>query len=797
MFKNYIKIALRNLLRYKSFSVINIAGLTLGLVTFLAISLYIVDEFSFDRFHENKDRIYRAVISADFDGQVNKWGGAPNLLGPTAVKEIPEVEKATRYFHHNFGDLGFISTETEKFSESELFFADPELFSIFTIPLLKGNASKILDRAGTVVLSESAAKKYFGEADPIGKTVTVDNDLSLEVTGIYQDFPANSFLQAKLIASFSSNWFGKDENQNWGNASFDTFFLLHENATGKDVDKKIGAMLAKNIEKDSRWFTIGLQPLLDIRLSSGDLNTTFDRRPYGDINQVRILMALAILIILIAAVNYMNLSTAQSQRRNKEVGIAKTLGATYAQLNVRFYFETSLFVATSLLLSLTLFTFLLPFFNSLSGKTISLQFIEASWFWLAFGIVWLLLTVLAGFYPALYLSSFSPKAAMQITKTSGGQAAVRKGLVVFQFSVSIILIICSVGFYKQMSFIRDKKLGYEPEQVIAVMVSGAGDREQTLTVKNAFEELADVVSVARSQSFPGAGTSMRNIVREGSDGDGAPMLTTRASSEILKTLDIKLLAGQSLPESKDATDTTVQVVVNKSSVDYLGLSPEEAIGRRVDIQGFDGPIEIVGVTEDFHFTSLHQKISPFCFHNARTERLSYLLVKVNTTNLVETMERLENVFSKTIPTAFEYTFLDDKMNGLYRTEQNLARVVMLFAGLAIFVACLGLYALAAFTAEQKTKEIGIRKVMGASVSHLVNMLSKDFLLLVFIAFVIGIPASLLLMDQWLESFAYRTEIGIGVFVLAGVVSFVIAWLTVSIESFRAANSNPVKSLRSE
>ena len=797
MLTNYFKIALRNLLRYKSFSIINIAGLTIGLVTFLGISLYVVDELSFDTFHENKDRIYRAVINAEYDGQVNKWGGSPNLLAPMAAKEIPEVEKATRYFHHNFGDLGFISTETEKFSETELFFADPELFSIFTIPLVKGNAQKILDRPGTVVLSETAAKKYFGDVDPMGKTLTVDNSINLEVTGIYKDFPPNSFLQAKLLASFSSNWFGQERNQSWGNASFDSFFLLHANTSKQAVNEKIEAMLANHIEKDNRWFTIALQPLLDIRLHSGDLNATFDRRSYGDINQVKILGALALLIILIAAVNYMNLSTAQSQRRNKEVGIAKTLGATFAQLNAKFYFETSLFVAVSMFLSLTLFTFLLPFFNSLSGKEISMHFINTTWFWIGFAIVWCTLTVLAGFYPALYLSAFSPKSALQKTKASGGQSTVRKGLVVFQFAVSIILIICSIGFYKQMNFIRDKKLGYEPEQVIAIMVSAAKDREQVVAIKTAYESLTDVVSVACSQSYPGLGTSMRSVVREGESGDGSPMLTARATTEVLKTLNIKLLAGKSLPETKDPKDTTVQVVVNKSTIDYLSLSPEEAVGKRVKIQGFDGPTEIVGVTEDFHFNSLHQKISPFCFHNAKTEGLTYLLVKVNTGNLVATVKQLETIFSKTIPSAFEYTFLDDRMHSLYKAEQNLTKVVLLFASIAIFVACLGLYALAAFTAEQKTKEIGIRKVMGASVSQLVNMLSKDFILLVGISFVIGIPASYYLMEKWMQGFAYRTEIGMGVFALAGIVSLVIAWLTVSIESFKAASNNPVKSLRSE
>lgn len=404
MLTNYFKIAIRGILRHKSFSIINIAGLTIGLTAFLAISLYVVDEFSYDQFHEKKDRIYRAVIVAEFDGQTNKWGGAPNRLAPTSMKEIPEVEKATRVFHHNFGDLGFISTEQEKFSEKDLFYADPELFEIFTIDLFKGNKANALNRPGTVVISEQAAQKYFGDSDPIGKTLTVDNSLPLEVTGVYRDFPPHSFLQCKLIASFSSNWFGLEKNQNWGNASFDTYFLLHPNAPASIVEGKIEAMLDKNPSKDSRWFKINLQHLLDIRLHSGDLNASIDRRSYGDINQVKIVGALALAILLIAAINYMNLTTAQSQRRNKEVGIAKTLGATFSQLNRKFYFEASFFVFIAMLLSLSVFTLTLPVFNSLTGKHISLGFLSEAYFWLGIVIVWIVLSFLAGFYPALYLS---------------------------------------------------------------------------------------------------------------------------------------------------------------------------------------------------------------------------------------------------------------------------------------------------------------------------------------------------------------------------------------------------------
>lgn len=622
--------------------------------------------------------------------------------------------------------------------------------------------------------------------------------MELEVTGVYKDFPSNSFLQAELIASFASNWFGQDRNQSWGNASFDSFFLLHEGVSKETADEKITAMLLKNVPEDRRWYTIALQSLLDIRLHSGDMKAS-DDRVYGDLSQVKILMALAGIIILIAAVNYMNLTTAQSQRRNKEVGIAKTLGATYAQLNRKFYMEAALFVLASLLISVTLFSLLMPAFNELSGKSISMDFINTSWFWMSFFAVWIVLTLLAGFYPALYLSSFSPKSALQKTAASGGQATIRKGLVILQFSISIVLIICSVVFYKQMNFIRDKKLGYEPEQVIAVMTTAAKDREQALTLKTQYEALSDVLSVARSQAYPGTGTSMRNIAREGSEAEsGSSLLTMRATSEILDVLNINLLAGKSLPEIKDPNDTIIQVVVNKATVDYLGLTPEDAIGKVVAIQGFDQQTEVVGVTEDFHYASLHQKIIPFSFHNGtRTEPFNYLLVKVNTGNLVSTVKQLENIFRKNVSASFEYTFLDEHLNSLYRTEQNLSKVVMLFAGLAIFVACLGLYALAAFTAEQRTKEIGIRKVMGASVPHLVGMLSKEFVVLMLIALVIGIPFGYYAMNQWLADFAYRTDIGVTVFVVAGVISLAIAWVTVSFESFKAASINPVKSLRSE
>jgi putative ABC transport system permease protein len=795
MFVNNFKIAIRNILRNKTFSLINITGLTIGLISFFAISLYIIDEFSYDRFQKNSDRIYRAIINAEFDGQIKRWGSVPNKLGPTAAREIPEIEKMTRVFPHNFGDIAFISTETEKFSETNLFYADTGFFDVFTISMLKGTPGKVLDRPGTIILSETSARRYFGDADPIGKSLLVDNAKRYEVTGVYKDFPGNSFLKCQLIASFSSIRFGTVENQNWGNASFDTYFLLNKGVSLETINKKIAELLDRDIPKNEQWFSITLQPLLDIRLHSNDLTASIDRREYGDYNQVKILIALALVILLIASVNYMNLATARSQRRNKEVGIAKTFGASFLELNAKFYFETSIFVLLSLLISLFVFIVSLPLINSITGKELSRDFIYHSWFWLSWLALWLMLTLLSGFYPAFYLSSFSPKTTLLKTYTTGSQVTIRKVLVVFQFSISIILIICALTFYKQMNFIRDKKLGYEPDQVIAIMVSAAKDRDQVISLKTELESLSEVRRVARSQSYPGIGTSGYTITPDGAT-KGAAILATRATYEILDVLGIKLLAGKSLPETKDPNDTTVQVIINKSTADYLQLSPEEAVGRRVKIF-YNHPAEVVGVSEDFHFTSLHQAIGPYCFDNSTDNGYIYLLVKLQTKNLASTINKIETIFSKIIPASFEYTFLDQQMARLYKSDERLSKIVLFFSGLAIFIACLGLYSLASFTADQRTKGIGIRKVFGATVTQMVAMLSKEFVVLILIAFVVGIPAGYFLMNNWLETFAYRTNLDLFIIFIAGAVVLVIAWLTVSYESFKAARRNPVESLKGE
>ncbi|MBL7865334.1 MAG: ABC transporter permease [Cyclobacteriaceae bacterium] len=799
MLANYLKILFRGFKRNKSFTIINILGLSAGLTCFLLIALYVVDEFSFESHQQKLSRIYMLSTEASWNGQTQKWTGVPNAVAPTIAKEIPEVEKAVRLFNHEFGNLAFVSSETVKSSEKIFGWADPEIFEVLSYTFIKGDASTALSRPNTVVMSESAAKKYFGSTEPIGQTIKVDKFTPLEITGIYADPPATSRFQFPIIGSFKSHYFGEEKNQSWGNASFETYLLLHPGTDPAVVEQKIADMIKRVVPVDNQWLTLHLMALKDVYIYMGDIEDFANPGgKRGDIGQIRILMGLGIIVILIAAVNYMNMSTAQSQRRFKEIGISKTLGATSKQLARQFYSETAVFVLIALVISVVLTGTVLPVFNSITGKAISFGFITAPWFWASFLSVWVVLSLFSGFYPSLYLSSFSPKRVLKATPEVGGGVTLRKSLVVVQFTTSIVLVISAIILYQQLTFMRNKRLGYQPEQVVAILTSGAENRDQVLSLKAALEQMPEVVAVGRAQSYPGAGASGRSIPPLSGEGEGKSLKTVRADYKALEVLGIKLLAGTSLPEIKTPEDTTVQVVVNKATTDFLGISPEEAVNRKVTIHGFGpGKVEIVGVTEDFHFASVKEEIGAYCYHNAKTEGLSYLLVKIKAGRLPETMAALEKTYKSVIPSAFEFTFLEQKLQTMYRSEEQLAEIILIFASLAIFVACLGLYALAAYTTERRTREIGIRKTLGASVTQLANMLSKDFIMLVLISFVVAAPLGYYLMSSWLEGFAYRVTLNPLIFLGAGVLSLVIAWLTVGFESVKAALMNPVESLRSE
>ncbi|WP_338875194.1 ABC transporter permease [Spirosoma sp. SC4-14] len=800
MLRNYLKIAWRGLMKNRLFTFLNLLGLAAGLAVALLLMLYVTDELQFDKYHTHADRIYRVGLTVTFDGKSMKWASAPNAIGPTLKAEVPGVEQQTRLLHHNFGQTAFVNSGDRKFAEKKLYWADGSFFSIFDIPLVKGNPKTALDGPHKVVLSQATADRYFANENPIGKVLYVDNHDTLEVTGVYENVPGTSTIDADLIGSFASVGWAKELS--WSNASFETFLLLSPQVNSAQIDKQLAVLINKHVPKADQWYGAWLQPLTDIHLYSSDITNSNTIR-VGDIRQVKILLLLAIVILLIACINYMNLATARAQIRFREVGVIKTVGASMRHLVSRFYLETSLMVSLALVIAISLVIICLPLFNQLTGKQLSYWVLLTPPVWLGLLLIGVIITLVAGSYPAFYLSSFSPKYLLSTTfRNQSGAGLLRRSLVVIQFTASVVLMVSTFIFYRQLQFIQNQKLGYEPTQVLAIMTSGAKDKQQIDALMNDYRTLSSVVDVCRAQTFPGSGGSGRVITKADNQNtnssEGMAIKTNRVGAEFLNVLGLKLLAGKTLPALKNEKDTTVQVVLNKTAVDYLGFTPQKAIGQKAhNLFGWDRA-EIVGVVDDFHFESLHQPIGAYAFHNANTEGRPYLLVKTHTAQLSETMRQLERVFQKDMPdSAFEFTFLDEYLNTLYRAEQRTATVVLVFSALAILIACLGLFGLAAFTAEQRTKEIGVRKVLGASVFNIVGLLSKDFLKLVLVAILVAAPIAWYAMNEWLQGFAYRIAIEWWVFVLAGVLAALVAFLTVSFQSIRAALMNPVKSLRSE
>ncbi len=799
MIRNYLKIAWRSLLKSKLFTALNLLGLALGLTVSLLLMLYVKDELSFDKYHSKAKDIYRVGVTATFDGKSEKWANAPNVVGPTMKNEVPEVVQQTRLLLNDFGQTAFVNSGERKFAEKKLYWVDGTIFDVFDIKLLQGNPKVALQDPNKVVLSQSTAKKYFGEENPIGKVLKVGSKYSLEVTGVYEDLPHNFSLDADLMGSFNSvEWASK--NLVWSNSSFETYLLLTPNASQQKVEGQMMKILEKNIpNKEERWFSLWLQPLVDVHLNSGDITNSNTKR-LGDAKQVKILLILALVVMVIACINYMNLATARSQKRFKEVGINKTIGATNGQLIGRFYTETTLTVVLALVLSLAFLILALPVFNQLADKSLSITNIFTPEVGIGLLIVFTLVTFVSGSYPAFYLSSFAPKSllATSITKKSGA-GFFRQSLVVIQFAASIILIICTFIFFQQLKFIQDKKLGYNPEQVVAVMTSGAENKEQIDGLINNFKGLSNVVETSRVQAYPGFGGSGRSMSKADNPKESFFVRTNRVAGDFAKVLDLKFLAGKSLPLIKGEKDTTVQMVVNETTVKLLGYkTPQEAIGKFSNDLFWNQKAEIVGVVRDFHYDSFHQPIGSYVFHNCDTESRPYLLVKVNTSNLSQTMKQMEAAFKKSVPSsAFEFLFLDQFLDTLYRAESQTANVVFLFSGLAILIACLGLFGLAAYTAEQRTKEIGIRKVLGASVVGITALISKDFMKLILISVLIASPIAWYFMTQWLKGFAYQVPIQWWVFAITGLIAVLVALVTVSSQAIKAALVNPVKSLKTE
>ncbi len=794
MIKNYITIALRNITRHKSYSLVNIAGLTIGLTACFLILLYVQDELSYDRFHDNEDRIVRVIHEAT----ATKSGSAITsaLLAPALEQEFPEIEMSVRiHRYHNT----ILSVDDARYDESHFIFADPDFFLMFSFPLTKGNPGTVLSDPFTVVITESKARKYFGSEDPVGKILTFNNEHEFVITGVMKDTPQNSHLKIDFLASFESlrgEIHGPRLNM-WAFRGYYTYLLLREGISPAALEEKIPAFAESHIPgMDITRSQFTLQPVTDIHLRSSHIG--WDIASHSDISYVYSFSAIALFIILIACINFMNLSTARLSIRAKEIGLRKVIGANRLHLVKQFIGETILLSIIALMVSVVLVELLLPTFNEIAGKNIHIQYLSNLQFLGGALAITILSGLIAGSYPALFLSSFQPVAIMKGTHTGGWKSGLfRKVLVIAQFGISIALIIGAVIVYQQLEYTRHKNLGFDKEHVL--VVNNQADQramERYQMYKNEIVHHPGVVHVSGSSNVPPSliGNNIR-VQREGTPPNESKMLKLITKDyDFFETMDIDVINGRTFSREFGA-DATESLIISEAAARTLEL--DEPVGTRLitEYDWLEGTI--IGVVNDVHYQSLHSRIEPLLF-SMRPHWYYRIPVRIRPENIAGTIEFLESTWNKVAPEwPFQYSFVDQNYENLYRAEQRLSTVIWYFTGLAIFIASLGLFALASFTIERRTKEIGVRKVLGAPLGSIVYQLSRDFAKLVVAANIIAWPVAYYFVERWLQNFAYRIDVGPSIFLTAAVVSLVIALLTVSYQSIKAAMMNPVESLRYE
>lgn len=793
MIRNYLKIAFRNLWRHKIFSLINIMGLAVGMTACFLIFLYVSFELSYDSFHNKADRIYRIVTDIKTPTEVINFD-RPAWAVPANVKdEFPEVESFVRIAE----DQVLVRKGDIKFQEENAAWADSSFFHVFDFKLLKGNPQTALKDQFSIVFSETAAKKYFGKEDPIGQTVLISGDAHpATVTGIMKDIPENSQIKADMLLSMTTmtQKFQPRSDSVWGGYWPRAFVLLRPGTNATALQAKFPAFLEKRngteMKKLQMYPILFLENLKDVYLHS-----TRSGQKKGNIANVYIFSIVAIFILLIACINFINLTTARSAERAKEVGIRKVAGALKTQLSKQFIGESVIICLIAFLLTIFFSWLLLPLFNQLAGKTISQSIFENArylgiLFFAAIGI-----GLLAGIYPALVLSSFKPVIVLKGKFATGTRGILlRKALVVSQFTISIGLIIATIIVYNQMSYMRNRDLGFSKDQILVMDTYGDKGKD---AFKQALTGMPTIKSVALSSSVPGSGNPSAYSEIENTKGylQIANLDLYFVDFDYINQFKIKMVAGRGF-SSEFGTDTTQAMVLNEAAVKMFGYSsPQQAIGKRFKQWGREG--KIIGVMKDFHFRSLQQPIKPL---SMRIEPGSNNLVSiyVAAANLPTTIASAEKKWKELIPNRpFSYYFLDEFFDRQYRSEERFGKLFLNFAILAIFISCLGLLGLASYSTIQRTKEIGIRKVLGASVSNIVNLLSKDFLRLVAISALIAFPVAWWAMNKWLQDFAYRIGVSWWVFLMAGILATFIALSTISYQAIKAAVANPVKSLRTE
>ena len=828
MIKNYFKIAWRNILRNKVNSFINIAGLAIGVCCVILIALYVQDERRYDQFFSNADHICQVDMDVSMGGQAGYVSNTPPTVGPALQQSFPEIKSYTRFYvmGNEIISSGNDNGAQKHFTEKNFLAVDSNFLQLFDYKIKEGNAATCLQQPHSIVITETIAKKYFGNTEALGKSLVLDEYKEpFEVTAVLKDLPTQASIQFDLLIPTSACPPVQHFSWSWVWLQMNTYVLLDKNFTVNSFNiknleskfpamvrtqaatafKRIGQPFDEFIKKGGKW-DVHLQPLKDVHLYSGDISSPF-LSTLSDIKYVYIFSAIALFIILLACVNFMNLSTAQSSIRAKEVGIRKVLGSLKGQLIKQFITEAMLYSFISSAFALFLVALLLPLFNSVAGKTLDFGSIFSSGIWLFILLLTIITGFLAGSYPAFYLTSFNPIAVLKggVFKKSISNIFIRNGLVVFQFTVSVALIICTVIVFQQLKFTQNKDLGLKKDNVIIIPNGAKMESHDEETFRQQAMKIPGVTHASISSSVPTQGAFGDSYVPDITNVKESlvkdiVISSFMADEEFIPSLQIHLLKGRNF--SKDFNDST-SVIVNETAVKQIGW--KEPLNKYITYPGNeDQHFKVIGVVKDFNVASLRlgDTIVPFAlFHSSsKTYQIgtSYIIASVQTKNLKSTLTQLENKWKSFAPAIpFEYSFLDKNFEALYNSEGRMGTVFGIFTCLSIIVACLGLFGLSVYTAERRTKEIGIRKVLGASVQGLVALLSKEFIKLVFIAAIVAFPVAWWVMGKWLNEFASRIKIEWWVFMSAAVLAALIALITISFQAIKTAMANPVKSLRTE
>ncbi|MCB0551067.1 MAG: ABC transporter permease [Phaeodactylibacter sp.] len=807
MWRNYLNTAIRNLWKQKYYTLINVLGLALGLACFLFILAYIKDELSYDQYHDKAGRIYRVDFEGTVFGQEFELSEVGDPFGPTVLAEFPEVEQQVR-----LRDRGtfLVRRQDNSFREDHVIFADSTFFDVFSFALLKGDPKSVLAEPNTLVITPAVAKKYFAGKDPIGQTLILDNDYTYRVTGLMEEMPSNTHFHYDMIASLSS--LEESRINQWVSNNFHTYLVLREGADPAALQAKFPTLVETYIARQLQQFLgitledfykagnqveYSLLPMTDIHLHSDKFD---ELAPNSDIRYVYIFSFIGAFILLLACINFMNLATARSGNRAREVGLRKVVGAQRQQLIGQFLSESVLLSFIALLLAVMLMQLSLPYFNQLSGKQLNLWQADAGWLWGAMVGLSLLVGILAGSYPAFFLSAFRPVQVLKGLLNRGrGGSVFRNALVAFQFAITIGLIVGSMVIYKQLRFIQNKKLGFNKEQVL-ILNDAYALGNNALPFKEAVLQLPEVKSATFSGFLPtpSSRSSTSVFLGRNSRPENTHVLQVWwVDHDYINTLDMEMVMGRDF--SREHASDSSSVILNEAAMKVFNL--ENPLGQEISrLDGDNGEIlltyKVIGVVKDFHFASLRDKIEPLMLVIGNSP--GHLAMKVETTDISKLRPALLREWEHFAPNQpFDFDFMDDDFNAMYDSEVRIGRIVSLFTFLAVFIACLGLLGLAAYTAERRTKEIGIRKVLGAPAQSLFLLLAKEFTRWVIVASFIALPVAYLAMQNWLQGFEYRVQIDGGTLFLASFTALLAALLTVSYHALRAVSRNPVEALRYE